>query len=61
MLGRQFRRVFDEVWVFTIGVEEELMLVEPETLELLEVADLACACARAILGSRASCAPPRSR
>jgi carboxylate-amine ligase len=43
VLERQLRRVFEEVSPFTIGVEEELLLVDPDTLQLLEVADLALA------------------
>ncbi len=40
---RQIRRAFDQVAPFTIGAEEELLLVDPETLELLEAAELALA------------------
>jgi glutamate---cysteine ligase / carboxylate-amine ligase len=44
-LERQLRRVFDRIAPFTIGVEEELLLVDPETFEPAEAAELAVALA----------------
>jgi carboxylate-amine ligase len=42
--AEQLRRVFDEAGVLTLGLEEELMLLDPETLDLsprsLEVLDV---------------------
>jgi carboxylate-amine ligase len=42
-LESRLRHAFEDVLPFTLGVEEEMLLLDPETLELLEVADLALA------------------
>ena len=52
-LERRLRRSFDQVASFTIGVEEELLLVDPETQEPLDAADLALAFSEG--DSRVSC------
>jgi glutamate---cysteine ligase / carboxylate-amine ligase len=43
LLERQLRGAFDDLLPFTVGVEEELLLVDPDTLELLEVAEVVLA------------------
>src|SRR3954454_983635 len=52
---------FEHTVSFTIGVEEELMLVEPQVLDLAHVIDEVLRSSRTMPASRVRSAPRRSR